>query len=158
MNKDCKKEQLDDNSEERNFITEIKADLFTCSDDFSLAHRVSKDLAMGKGIATIFKQKFRSVRELKSQRKNVGEVAYLSDNRRMIFYLITKEKYYQKPTYKDLSESLLNMKELVIVNKIDKLAMPKIGCGLDRMKWTKVRKMIYDTFCDLDIQIEIYYL
>lgn len=44
-----------------------------------------------------------------------------------VFNLITKEKYWQKPSYKSLEESLLEMKEKLSKNKnIKKLVMPKI--------------------------------
>ncbi len=46
---------------------EVKGDLFKCPSSASLAHCVSEDLHMGKGIATIFKKEFGRVGELKSQ-------------------------------------------------------------------------------------------
>ena len=46
-----------------------QGDLFASSSSASLAHCVSKDLHMGKGIATVFKKKFGGVGELKSQGK-----------------------------------------------------------------------------------------
>ena len=49
--------------------SEIKGDLFGCPKEFSLAHCVSADLAMGKGIATLFKEKFKGVGNLKDQGK-----------------------------------------------------------------------------------------
>ena len=44
-------------------------DLFSCPETDSLAHCVSKDLAMGKGIAVIFKKTFGDVEELRAQSK-----------------------------------------------------------------------------------------
>ena len=75
-----------------------------------------------------------------------------------MFNLITKSKYYSKPTYDDLRASLECMKGLVIENEVKKLAMPKIGCGLDRLQWGKVREMIKEIFGDLDIEIRVCYL
>ena len=46
---------------------EVKGDLFSCDKDASLAHCVSADLRMGKGIATTFKTRFGGVNELRSQ-------------------------------------------------------------------------------------------
>ncbi len=46
---------------------EVKGDLFECPEEFSLAHCVSADLAMGKGIAVAFKEKFKGVQDLKRQ-------------------------------------------------------------------------------------------
>lgn len=45
----------------------VKGDLFSCPKTDSLAHCVSKDLAMGKGIAKLFKDKFNGVPQLKLQ-------------------------------------------------------------------------------------------
>lgn len=50
-------------------FTEVKGDLFSCPPRASLAHCVSEDMAMGKGIATLFKRKFGGVGELKAQGK-----------------------------------------------------------------------------------------
>ena len=48
-------------------IKEVKGDLFSCSDSSSLAHCISADCGMGKGIAVLFKKKFGGVQELKDQ-------------------------------------------------------------------------------------------
>ena len=42
--------------------------------------------------------------------------------------------------------------------EIKYLGLPKIGCGLDRLQWGKVREIIKEEFKDLDIEIEIRYL
>ena len=36
---------------------------------------------------------------------------------------------------------------------IHKVAMPRIGCGLDRQDWTEVKKLIEEVFDDADIEI-----
>lgn len=36
--------------------------------------------------------------------------------------------------------------------------MPRIGCGLDKLEWNKVKEMIKEIFEDTDIVIEVYYL
>ena len=137
-------------------LIEINGNLF--EDNNSLAHCVSQDLAMSKGIAVIFKEKFGNVDKLLNQKKKIGECAFLKFDDRMIFYLITKNKYYHKPTYDNLRKSLCDMKKLCIDNDITKLSMPKIGCGLDKLDWNKVKGILSDIFSDLDIQINIYYL
>ena len=48
-------------------FSEVRGDLFSCPATASLAHCVSEDMAMGKGIATVFKKRFGGVRELKEQ-------------------------------------------------------------------------------------------
>ena len=44
------------------------------------------------------------------------------------------------------------------IRDIKKLAMPKIGCGLDGLNWERVSQMIREIFEDTDIQITIYYI
>ena len=48
-------------------FSEARGDLFDCPLTASLAHCVSEDMAMGKGIAKAFKEKFGGVNELKKQ-------------------------------------------------------------------------------------------
>jgi len=74
----------------------------------------------------------------------------LEDN---VFNLITKGYYYNKPTYQDFFYTLDKMKELIIDEKIKYIAMPKIGCGLDKLSWTEVRKYIIQIFEGLDLEI-----
>lgn len=51
------------------------------------------------------------------------------------------------------------MKNFIVTNnkyakeQIQYLAMPKIGCGLDRLQWGKVREIIKDVFNDVNIEI-----
>jgi len=48
-------------------LREIRGDLFSCPANESLAHCISADARMGKGIAVMFKNKFGGVDEIKSQ-------------------------------------------------------------------------------------------
>ena len=40
-------------------------------------------------------------------------------------------------------------------NATTKLAMPKIGCGLDRLDWDEVYDIICEVFEDTDVEILI---
>ena len=51
--------------------------------------------------------------------------------------------------------SLNAMKTLALNNNVKKIAMPLIGCGLDRLKWEKVSEIIKETFSETDIEILI---
>lgn len=135
-------------------INEIKGNLF---DDKTncLAHCVSEDLKMGAGIALQFRKIF-GVSKL--QKKDVGDVSVLEEGSRFIYYLITKRYYYQKPTYQTLKLSLIKMREHMIENKINRISMPKIGCGLDKLRWKDVLCIIKEVFEKMNIKIDIYYL
>src|SRR5688572_9475496 len=76
-------------STEKFTFTERQGDLFNNAPSTdALAHCVSRDLRMGKGIADIFKRKYGGVNELKAQSCKVGQVAHLKRDDRYIFYLI----------------------------------------------------------------------
>jgi len=48
-------------------FNQVKGDLFSCPETDSLAHCISEDCRMGKGIAVLFKRKFGRVDEIKAQ-------------------------------------------------------------------------------------------
>ncbi len=133
-----------------------KGDLFTSPENVSLAHCVSQDLKMGAGIALIFKKKFGMVQQLLSLKEKVGGVAILEDNHRFIYYLITKERYFKKPNYANLKASLIEMRNHMMDNDISELNIPRIGCGLDRLKWEKVELILKAVFESDNVTITVY--
>ncbi|CAB3993288.1 Hypothetical predicted protein, partial [Paramuricea clavata] len=66
---------------------EIKGNLFSCEKDTSLAHCISADVHMGKGIAATFKKMFGGVDELRRQGGKPGDVSMLQRDERFIYYL-----------------------------------------------------------------------
>lgn len=133
---------------------ERKRDLFTVDGKYYLAHCISSDCAMGAGIAVQFQKKFnlrgKLLRYSDETRKH--PTCILVDR---VFNLITKERYWHKPTYSSLYSSLNIMRTIAETNNIEYIAMPRIGSGLDRLQWGRVREMIQDTFEDSDIEILI---
>lgn len=90
--------------------------------------------------------------------KKKGQVAVLKSGKRFIYYLITRAKATEKPTYDDLRESLEDMKKHCVVNDVQTLAMSQLGCGLDRLEWKKVKEKICEVFADTKIHITVYVL
>lgn len=143
---------------------EIVKDLFTVDESYYLAHCISADFALGAGIAVQFnklfdmrnllKQKYPTYVEDWQNRKavdgsDIGDC--LLEGR--VFNLITKHFFWKKPTYVSMRNSLEQMKELCIENNITKIAMPIIGCGLDKLQWNKVSVLIKEIFENTDIEI-----
>uniref|UniRef100_A0A3B3TNM6 Macro domain-containing protein n=1 Tax=Poecilia latipinna TaxID=48699 RepID=A0A3B3TNM6_9TELE len=138
-------------------IKYVIGDLFTAPNQESLAHCVSEDLRMGKGIAVLFKKNFRRVAALKEQKKLVGECAVLTHDRRFIYYLITKKKASQKPAYVSLKQSLEAMKSHCLENNIKRISLPRFN-GLDELEWSKVSQILQDVFKQTDISLTVYSL
>lgn len=140
------------------FPLEIEGDLFESK--HALAHCVSADLAMSKGIAVEFRDRFGGVRELRDQKPRVGDVLVLQDKegQRPIYYLVTKQNYWDKPTYDTLSSCLIQLRLLCIKAGTKTIAMPRIGCGLDRLQWEAVRGSIRRVFRPTDnIAVVVYH-
>lgn len=136
-------------------ITTVNKDLFTMPQGYYLAHCISADFALGAGIAkafdSVYNMRFKLFRQYPDYEYNGGD-ALLIDN---TFNLVTKQKYWHKPTYDSLREALEMMKEQLDFLGATKLAMPKIGCGLDRLSWDQVYDIICEVFEDMDIDIVI---
>ncbi|KAF3860747.1 hypothetical protein F7725_001002 [Dissostichus mawsoni] len=130
-------------AEDRWSVSYVTGNLFSCPGDEALAHCISEDCRMGAGIAVMFKKNFKGVEELKEQKKLTGECAVLKRGSRFVYYLITKKKASQKPTYDSLARSLENM---------------SIGCGLDKLQWNKVAEILEQVFKPTNISITVYSL
>lgn len=70
-----------------------------------------------------------------------------------MFNLITKERYFYKPTIITMKLALEKMKQICLESNIKKIAMPIIGCGLDKLKWEDVSEQIKNIFFNTDIEI-----
>ncbi|KAK7132156.1 hypothetical protein R3I93_018649 [Phoxinus phoxinus] len=133
-----------------------RGDLFTCPSTDALAHCISEDCHMGAGIAVLFKEHFLGAEELLAQKKQPGECAVLKRSDRFVYYLVTKKKYSNKPTYDILRKSLVSMREHCLANGVNSISMPRIGCGLDKLKWENVSSIITAVFQDTNISITVY--
>ncbi|XP_075150560.1 ADP-ribose glycohydrolase OARD1-like [Haematobia irritans] len=100
--------------------------------------------------------KFGNVLFLQKQNIKPGGVAVLPHKSRFIYNLVTKQNSWGKPTYQLLHTSLVAMRNHMRVHNVTKLAMPRIGCGLDGLIWTKVRNLLEEVFSDDPISIVIY--
>jgi len=130
---------------------EIYKDIFTIDKSYYLAHCIASDFYMSAGIAVLFQKKFSLRNKLKQSILNKSPGSCILIGR--VFNLITKHKSNGKPTYDTLNSSIKRMKILCDTLNISKIAMPKIGCGLDRLQWGKVKEMIQDNFKDNKIEI-----
>ena len=144
-------------------FAEKEQDIFELSnkDNYYFVQCISSDFKMGKGIALEFNRVFNCKNELVKEFKNfkwekTGRCIKAKNS--IVFHLITKNRYWDKTTYRTLKESLMELKTLCLEQNIKKLVMPKIGCGLDKLQWNTVKENIIKIFNDTDIEILICYL
>lgn len=115
-------------------------------------------MKMGAGIAVQFNRLFNMKNELKKRNDRLTVGTMVTYPIAPVFNLVTKENYWDKPTYETLKMSLEELKAYLLWYPIKKVAMPKIGCGLDGLDWDKVREIIKDVFNNVDCEIIIRYL
>jgi len=134
---------------------------------YVIAHCISADCAMGKGVVVPITKAHpelkKSCKEFSfSQNKNVVGKAYrYEDETGVVYNLFSKYDVRHKAgvgistkQYHDqLRECLLDMKKQMIEKGEKYLAIPQIACGLDRCKWSDVGKIIEEVFQDTDIEI-----
>ena len=128
-----------------------------------IAHCISSDLAMSKGIALQINKKYGTRQYLRNHRNHrkpkINDILmHRVNNKKIIFNIVTKENYFDKPNYDDLETSLENLKLYLIKKEIDEIAMPKIGCGCDKLLWEKVRDILIRVFKDSNIKILVFKL
>lgn len=145
---------------------EIKGDLFDIdSNKYYLVQCISADFAMGAGIAVEFNKRFNVKNKLKSLVSNGINILPVWDNLSSlrgfcllleadhIFNLVTKRNYWNKPTPASIRDALNDLRWQCDDLGIKYLAMPRIGCGLDRQNWNNVSNLIKRIFDDSDIEI-----
>ena len=128
---------------------EERRDLFSVPKDYVLVHCISADCAMGAGIAREFTK-----RGVKSYIQTHVSPAELVVGNCVVTHatdwvaecnLITKAHYWEKPTYETLEAALNSLKQ----KGFTKLAMPLIGCGLDKLSWQNVSAMVKTIDADI---------
>ena len=146
-------------------LVEQHMDLFTVPKEYSFAHCISADCALGAGIAEEFRHKYPDLgSELDAYKImnyiRIGEtLSYgVTKENRWIFNMVTKDRFWEKPTYNTMQMALESLKKNCIDLHIDRLAIPRIGCGLDKLAWSRVKPMIEATFVHLDIEILVCYI
>jgi len=106
---------------------------------------------MGAGIAVPMQKTFGLRGKIQASGESTKHPTCILAGR--VFNLITKKVSSGKPTYDSLREALAKMCEIAEREGVRKIAMPKIGCGLDRLQWGLVRGMVERAFENTDIEI-----
>lgn len=143
---------------------ERKGNLFDLDEKYVLAHCISLDCQMQKGIALEFDKRFKGMKSwlismVRDNGYNYPKTIPAYKNKKLrVFNLITKDKYWGKPTYATITVCISEMADFCKRHDVKYLGMPKIGCGLDRLDWDRVSSIIKEEFKDIDIDIQVLYL
>lgn len=139
-------------------FTEERGDLFAeeILQNYTLCHCISSDFALGKGIARQFAKmgvKKRLCEQYPKEWQGRGYCLVTETNGVITANLVTKERYFNKPTLETLQQALEDFRLQAPGKGLNKIAMPRIGCGLDKLLWEDVRALITKIFYDTEIEI-----
>lgn len=142
-------------------LIEITGDIFESPRECYM-QCISADFKMGLGIAKDFRDRFHVKDKLINKwgnyqnyfKKDGGGAIATTDP--LVVSLVTKLNYYDKPTYESMDISLKQAAMLLEAWGIFEVSMPMIGCGLDKLNWDKVKKLIEKNFKDKQVLITVY--
>lgn len=136
---------------------EVHRDLFKTDPSWVVAHCISADAALGAGIAKQFRNRFPKLAYAVAQANpHVPDcVRYETPNWCVVYNLVTKRKYWQKPTRPDLFASLDRLVVQMRAHGETKLAIPLIGAGLDRLSWPPTAKYLQQLADQFDLEIVV---
>jgi hypothetical protein len=151
-------------------------------DGMAVAHCISSDVAMGAGIARQLDAQFqirRQLRQLPDILLAVGNVVEVrrsvrvktDDNETVtrttsIFNMITKTTYRDLPTYETMRAALASLRRACDDydaashdgRRIGVITMPRIGCGLDKLDWRQVVRLIDEAFSGSKTYVRVHVL
>lgn len=136
-------------------VVESKGDIFETDPSMPLVHCVSSDLKLTKGIALEFRRRFGGLNQLSRLPRSVPDVLSLRLKEREIFYLVTKQYFWQKPEPEHLFQSLQKLRTLCEERAINTLTCPRLGTGLDGLQWDMVRSMLQYIFRSSQVTIQV---
>lgn len=129
--------------------------------DYALCHCISSDFALGAGIAKAFAGmgvKKQLCEKYPRQWQGRGYCLFTETNGVTVGNLVTKQRYFHKPTLETLRQALEDFCAQALKMGLHRIAMPKIGCGLDKLDWEDVRTLIQEVFVTADIEILVRFI
>lgn len=132
-------------------------DIFDTPESEPIAHCINADCSLGAGIAKQIRERY-GVFKIKQQRKQPGQCAVTREGDRIVFHLVTKFWCTDLPSYSTLTESLIEMREWCVENGVKSVSVPRLGCGLDKLEFKEVVKILGEVFEGTEIRITVYSL
>ncbi|MEA1848166.1 macro domain-containing protein [Chryseobacterium sp. MHB01] len=142
-----------------------KGDLLTANVT-ALVNTVNTVGVMGKGIALQFKEAFpnntkKYIEACKNKELMPGKLlsvwdANLQLGKKLIINFPTKVHWRHPSKYEYIEKGLISLRELIIKEKIDSIAIPPLGCGNGGLDWSVVKKMIFKSLEDLNTEIILF--
>ena len=76
-------------------------------------------------------------------------------SQRWIYNLVTKQKYFHKPIYGSLKNSLTLMRDHAQAHRVKDVRLANLGCNLDKIQSQIVHKNLLEVFQQTDVSITV---
>lgn len=147
-------------------LFEKEGDITKQQKDVVIAHCISCDCAMGAGVVIPIRNKYPGLKDacikyVQSTKDPLGTAFRYETDYGVCYNLFTKRDVranyltLQHRYLTALRFSLIDLREQMKNHNETKLAIPKIGAGLDRCNWEDVKAIIEDVFKDEKIYIKV---
>ena len=73
-----------------------------------------------------------------------------------VVHLIVKPHYFHKPTYRSLRKTIRALRVQMNFYQIKKLGIRNLSCGLNKLDWAEVQKLIHETFRDSNLKLTVF--
>ena len=114
------------------------------------------DFKLGAGIARNIKQRFPTQYPYKEAiASEVIWPQWITESQCFVYHLITKARYFHKPTYKALRVSFQAKQRHAQSNNVQRISLPQIVCGFDKLNWQKIRQLIHEVFQPRSIDLAV---
>lgn len=106
------------------------------------------------------------MQNLENQNREICEVGFVvTDDDKIMYFPITKKRFFHKLKGKyvtlfkqNFAAIMTELKQVCQAAGITALAIPGMGCGVDRLSWGFAGQVIYNVFHVSGIQITVYTL
>ncbi|MDB5344023.1 MAG: RNase inhibitor [Schlesneria sp.] len=131
----------------------------------AFAHGCNCQGSMGAGVATGFRERYPDMyeefrRKCKAQPRefNLGDAwLWKSDDLPWVFNLGTQEKiWHARASYEAIEISLRTVRTLADAERVESIAMPRIGVGYGGLSWKKVKLIVDQVFADWTGRLIVY--
>ena len=139
-------------------VEEKIGDLFEAPMSMALGHSISADILMGGNLREQFRRRYQGFRDMEKGRPPEGSLVVVEEHGRVIYNLITKEKFYDCATLFNLHICLQEMRNHMIQNHIIQLGLPRLGCGHDCLLWNDVYTILVNVFRSTSIEVTVFSL
>ena len=117
---------------------------------------------MGKGLASEFRKRYPTNFRAYKEACNKGEVRVgglfvtSSSSWPSIVNFPTKTHWRERSHIGDIVSGLIALRAYILDNKVSKLSIPAVGCGLGGLSWQVVEPHIYHALDDLKCEVSLY--